>query len=109
MSQSQNSTASPKTRDLARLIDALEIVGTELSFQVMRLTEHVTPRTDEEREYLEKLKKGYEQGAYHVRLLKKYHEGRLERQTGPNETVDSKDAIVGGKASPYMDDSKAPI
>lgn len=91
------------------MIDALDIVGTELSFQVMRLTEHVKPRTDEEGEYHEKLKKGYEQAAYHVRLLKKYHEGRLERQTGPNETVDNKDAIIGGKATPYLDDSKAPV
>lgn len=107
--QSQNSTASPKTRDLARLIEALDTVGTELSFQVMRLTEHVKPRSDEEADYHEKLKKGYTDAAYHVRLLKKYHEGRLERQTGPNESADNKEAIVGGKAMPYLDDSQAPV
>lgn len=105
---SQNSTA-PKTRDLARLIDALDVVGTELSFQVMRLNEHVKPRTDEEADYHEKLKVGYTDAAYHVRLLKKYHEGRLERQTGPNESADSKEAIIDGKATPYLDDSKAPV
>ena len=106
---SQNSTASPKTRDLAKLIESLDITGTELSFQVMRLNEHVKPRTTEEKEYHETLKAGYEQAAYYVRLLKKYHEGRLERQTGPNESADSKDAIVGGKATPYLDDSQSPV
>lgn len=100
-----------KAKDLVQLIKSLDESGTELSFQVMRLTEHVKPRTETEQEYHDTLKKGYENASYYVRLLKRYHEGRLEKLTGQaiGGATDSTDAIDSfGAATPYIDDKEAP-
>lgn len=80
--------AQPRARSLDELVDALETVESELGFQVMRLNEHVNPRTEEEAKYHEDLKHGYQSSQYYVRLLKRYHQGRLDRQRGGEALAD---------------------
>jgi len=67
------------TGKLKALIEAATLVEDELLYQVRRLEVHVKPRTEEEKKYHEELRHGYEQAAFYVRTLKRYHEGRLER------------------------------
>jgi len=69
----------PVERNLSRLVDALKVTEAELSFQVHRLTDMVTPRTSEERAHLQSLKAGYSEARQNVRRLRKYHEARLSR------------------------------
>lgn len=65
---------------LSQLIEALDLVDNELGFQIMRLSDHVHPRHDDEASYHEALKSGYETARRYVRILRKYHEGRSDRQ-----------------------------
>ena len=69
----------PRTRDLPYLVDALRVTEAELAFQVKRLTGLVNARTQEEQQYHDELRTGYEGAARYVRVLRRYHEGRLER------------------------------
>lgn len=103
-----------KVRLLAEIVDALDVVESELTFQVKRLIEHVKPRTEAEAQYFEELKAGYQSAAYMVRTLKRYQEGRLERQkggaVGQSDGFDHVDAFDGdtGAATPYIDDTGSP-
>lgn len=69
----------PVARSLAELVRALHIVESELGFQVHRLNEHVKPRTASEIEYHENLKEGYQTAQRWVGILRRYHQGRLDR------------------------------
>ena len=86
----------PFVRALPELVDALVVVEAELLFQVHRLEEHVKPDTAEEAVYHADLKLGYEQAAKYVGRLKKYHEGRLNKQRRGRE----------GGPSPYREDDE---
>jgi hypothetical protein len=70
------------TRSLPELVRALQIVDSELGFQIHRLSEHVVPRTESEVEYHGNLREGYELARYWVGILRRYHQGRLERKGG---------------------------
>jgi hypothetical protein len=93
---------SPATRDLSKLVNALVLVEAELGFQVHRLNEHVKPRTKSEIEYHENLKEGYGGARYWVGILKRYHEGRLERsRSGDSLPTDPR------TAGPFIDEEDA--
>lgn len=91
----------PKVRDLTKLVEALDIAEDELSFQVHRLSTMVTPRTDEEREHLDRLKEGYAKARPFLRTLKKYHQGRLDRLNA-GDSLAKED--LGTEVGPYLDE-----
>lgn len=95
----------PKARNLAELVRACEIVESELGFQVMRLTELVQAKTEEEAKYHNELKAGYQNSQFYVRTMKRYHKGRLERR---GESPMADDEMVGiddsGKAAAFFED-----
>lgn len=92
---------------LVDLVDALSVVEDELGFQVKRLNEHVKARTEEEAKYHDDLRQGYASAQTYVRRLRRYHEGRLDRQseTG-NPGLDSNQSggIVDGRATAHFGD-----
>jgi hypothetical protein len=77
-----NNLNSSKDVSLDKLVEALTLTESELGFQVHRLEDMVSPRTDSEAEYHTNLKRGYSDAKYWVGILKRYHEGRLQRQGG---------------------------
>ena len=81
----------PVTRNLEKLVEACEIVESELGFQLHRLTEHVRPRTDSEEEYHENMKNGYANARRWVGIMKRYHMGRLERERAGESAVQNTD------------------
>lgn len=103
----EGAAAQPRERSLERLVEALEIVEDELGFQVMRLNEHVKPRTEEEAQYHDELREGYKSSQYYVRLLKRYVAGRLERITGEAHVKDELgDGGIddSGRAAAFVED-----
>lgn len=67
---------------LDELVRAIETTRKELSYQLMRLDAHVSPRTEEEAEYHHKLREGYAAAVYWIGILERYHRGRLARERG---------------------------
>jgi hypothetical protein len=101
---------TPGTRSLPELVRALQIVDSELGFQNHRLEEHVKPRTESEVEYFENLKEGYGKARYWLGILRRYHEGRLERL---GENVADSLSLDGidekGRATAFADDEDTPL
>ena len=99
---------NPKVRDLTKIIEALEIVESEFGFQVMRLDEHVRPRTGEEQRYHEELREGYQTAQRYSRILRKYHQGRLERKLATGSTAVETEMDSGiddlGRAAAFTED-----
>lgn len=93
MSERESSTATevPRTRSMHRVVEACEDVEQELGFQIRRLNEHVTPRTEEEKEYFDNLKAGYEGAKRWIAILRRYQQGRLDR-TRAGEPAPDRDA-----------------
>jgi hypothetical protein len=87
----------PRTRSLSEVVDAIEIVQSELGFQLMRLDSHVRPKTESEDEYLPKLKEGYEQAQYWIGVLYRYQKGRLDR-------LDERVQPLAEGSGPFMDE-----
>lgn len=92
-------TSRPLTRDLSKIVESAYIVEAELRHQLRRLT-NVKPRTSAEAAHLERLTNGYSEACHNVRVLRRYHEGRLHRQrtTGDTAVVSDEDntSIVFG-------------
>lgn len=73
----------PVTRDLARIIEACEIVEAELRFQSERLEQNVRPESSgSDPQHLADLGAGYASSARYVGILRRYQEGRVERVRG---------------------------
>lgn len=83
--ENENYSPTPKARNLAELVRACEVVESELGFQVMRLTDLVKAKTEEEAKYHNELREGYENSQFYVRVMKRYHRGRLERLMGGSD------------------------
>jgi hypothetical protein len=89
----------PATRDLSRIIEALEIAESEFLFHAARLANSVTPDTENEHEHLGDLQAGYEQSARYARILRRYQEGRIGRQEARGPTPDSTISKSGRSAA----------
>ena len=92
-----------KVDRLKTLIAATTTTEDELIYQVRRLEQLVKSRTEEERQFHAELKAGYEQAAFYVRTLKRYHEGRLSRLLEGEKLEEEEDGSIshGGVAQPF--------
>lgn len=79
-------TSRPLTRDLNKIVDASYIVEAELRHQVNRLLS-VKPRTEAEEQHLTGLINGYNEATHNVRVMRRYHEGRLYRKRTTGDTA----------------------
>lgn len=79
MSEDRGSGAA-KQRDLGKLVEALAETEAELDFQVHRLETMVKPTTESEVEYFGKMLQGYRTASRWVGILKRYQQGRIDRQ-----------------------------
>lgn len=87
------------------LVGALVLTEDELSYQVRRLEGKVKARTEEEAQYHAELREGYKNAGFHIRTLRRYHEGRLERILSGQRLEEEDGSITeGGIAQPYADD-----
>lgn len=98
----------PSTRDLRKVIDALNVVESELRFQVDRLQTKLKAdfeRTGERDEFLTRLCKRYDEATGSIVTLRRYHEGRQEKKDDAlvprPETEFSDDVNDGGIATAY--------
>ncbi len=89
-------TSRPLTRDLSKIVESAYIMEAELRHQVARLAS-VEPRTEAEQEHLAGLINGYNEATYNIRVLRRYHEGRLYRKkmTGDTAPVTETDDDTG--------------
>ena len=100
----------PPQRDLAVLVTNIRATEAELWHQVKRLDDSVQARTESEATHLVKLREQYKEAAHAVRVLRRYHEGRLERlhRHGTTAVVDTTPAASAiderGVATPYFGD-----
>lgn len=99
--------SQPRTRDLRKVIEALDIVEAELRFQVGRLTEKL--KTDREQrgerdEFLERLFKRYDEATGTIVTLKRYHEGRTGAIPPRPDSEFPDDVNSGGIATAYTGD-----
>jgi hypothetical protein len=97
----------PRTRDLRKVIEALEIVESELRFQVDRLKEK--SKIDHERtgvrdEFLERLCKRYDEATGTIVTLRRYHEGRIGAIPPRPDANFPDDVNSGGVATAYTED-----
>lgn len=74
---------APDVHDLTDLIEACGLVTRELLFQVSRLDTQVTPKSPEEKDYLDKLRKGYSDSAYWTQVLQRYTISRRKNSESP--------------------------
>jgi hypothetical protein len=99
----------PRTRDLRKVIDALDIVEAELRFQVNRLkgkSKNDLERRGERDEFLERLCKRYDEATGTIVTLKRYHEGRIGAIPPRPDTDFPDDVNSGGVATAYTDDDE---
>lgn len=89
----------PKSRSLEEVIAGCEIAQSELNFQLMRLEQHVRPKTPAEQEYHDNLKNGYNTAQYWLGVLIRYHKGRLERRGEPVDSI-----VEGTATGPFIDE-----
>lgn len=87
-------TSRPLTRDLAKIIESAYIIEAELRHQVSRL-ETVKPRTESEGEHTKQLREGYNNAYYNLRVLRRYHEGRLYRLRTTGDSAPQADGDEG--------------
>lgn len=80
----------------------------ELDFQVMRMTEHVVARTDEEKEYHARLLDNYQRASRYSTILLKYLKGRLEKmQRGEESSEEEMPTVMeGGRVAPVFEDDE---
>lgn len=105
----EGSGSYPVTRDVRKIVEALEIVAAEFYFQHDRLRTHVKPRTEEEETFHKDLMLGYRNAAHYSKVLRRYHEGRLRRQVETGSmampVVDQPGAIdESGRATAFLGD-----
>jgi len=93
--------SQPRTRDLRKVIEALEIVEAELRFQVERLKEKLQTGDDE---FLERLCKRYDEATGTLVTLRRYQEGRIGVIPPRPETNFNDDVNSGGVATAYSGD-----
>lgn len=97
----------PRTRDLRKVIDSLDIVEAELRFQVDRLKEKLKidrERTGDRDEFLERLCKRYDEATGTLVTLRRYHEGRIGAIPPRPDANFPNDINSGGVATAYTDD-----
>jgi hypothetical protein len=70
--------SQPLTRDVRKIVESAEIMEAELLFQADRLKQ--SGSTENEDEHFADLRRGYESAARYVGILKRYQQGRLEKQ-----------------------------
>lgn len=88
----------PRTRDLRRVIEALEIVEAELRFQIERLKD----KPDDE--FLTRLCQRYDEATGTIVTLRRYQEGRIGTIAPRPETEFPDDVNAGGDATAYSGD-----
>lgn len=94
-------TSRPLTRDLAKIIESAYIVEAELRHQLRRINPD-RARTDSERAHLQGLKNGYGEAFHNVRVLRRYHEGRIHRQRASGDTAPAALAQDGTGTQPVF-------
>lgn len=96
-------------RDLKKVVEALEVVGSELHHQVGRIETSVQPDTESENEHLTDLRNGYKAASRYLGILRNYQRARLRRQRGeeaPLPQADGEEDVgvdVGGRSSAYLE------
>jgi hypothetical protein len=93
----------PITRDLREIISAAETIEAELLFQVDRLKQRGAGSTTNESEHLMDLRQGYEYAARYIAILRRYQQGRLERQGAEREPVGAAAIDDAGRAIPFTE------
>ena len=99
--------SQPSTRDLRKVIDALETTESELRFQVDRLTKKLAAdfeRTGERDEFLTRLCKRYDEATGTIVTLKRYQEGRIGTIPQRPDANFPDDVNSGGVATAYSGD-----
>lgn len=75
------------TRDLEQIVECLKVTESELGFQIGRLA-RTSGSTEDERDHLADLVKGYSSAAHYIGILRRYQEGRLSRGSRSDEEAD---------------------
>lgn len=89
------------------IIDALEVSENEFRFQASRLAQQSEPETESEREHLRDLREGYANAARYAAILRRYQQGRLERERQiPNEDSGSTVDAAGRPAAFTEDEGR---
>jgi hypothetical protein len=100
-------TDQPRTRDLSKVIEALDIVEAELRFQVSRLKEKLKIEREQkgaENEYLERLCQRYDEATGTLVTLRRYQEGRTGIIQPRPETEFDNHVNGGGVATAFTDE-----
>lgn len=97
-------TSRPLTRDLSEIVKAAYIIEAELRHQVGRL-QNVQPRTEAEAEHTQHLREGYNNAYYNVRVLRRYHEGRLHRLRTTGDTAPQPDEPDESESGPVFSEA----
>jgi hypothetical protein len=92
----------PLTRDMRRIVEALEIVEQEFLFHAERLERAVEPTTEDETTHHDDLRKGYRESAKYAGILRKYHQGRMQRRGHGRSEPAERSIDDSGRSSAYL-------